>query len=371
MLVYLIVSVICLIGLLRYYIIFRGVKKLVSISEEIPKGIPVSLIICAKNELQNIEKHFPYWIGQAHNDFELIIVDDESSDGSTEYLKQLAKDNERLKVVTIPVKENKHGLQGKRFALKAGIKAATHPHIILSDADCYPLSKHWLQIMSAQFSKDVQIVLGVSPYIPQRGLLFQLIAYETTLTALQFLGWALQGEPYMSLGRNVGYKKSLLSDDVFQASNKSLSGDDDLIFQQVFAQNNLGYAVNADAYAVSKPKTSWVDYFKQKVRHYGSAGHYKTSIKRKLGIYSLLNILFYLSIYGGIIFGQNFLFILLLPIKAFMFRFLCEPIPKILLTPTLKASFIIADFLYWHTHPFLYIFSIFSAKNGWKEENRR
>ncbi|MFD2145882.1 hypothetical protein [Mucilaginibacter antarcticus] len=81
--------------------------------------------------------------------------------------------------------------------------------MLFTDADCKPDSTNWITRMAAHFKGDVQLVLGYSPYFKTGGFLNSLIRFETVKTAVNYLSAALNGDPYMGIGRNMAYTKTL------------------------------------------------------------------------------------------------------------------------------------------------------------------
>ena len=134
---------------------------------------PISIIICAKNELDNLRKNLPIILAQNYFNFEVIVVNDQSSDESTFFLNELAKENKHLIIVNIDDFVT-HGL-GKKFALTLGIKTAKHEHLLLTDADCIPNSKDWVKQMSSNFN-NAEIILGYGSYEKKKGLLNKIIS---------------------------------------------------------------------------------------------------------------------------------------------------------------------------------------------------
>lgn len=322
--IFIILSIISLIGLLSYYIIFSRIKissfdiKNSSFTE------PISIIICAKNELKNIKRFFPSWINQKYKEFELIIVNDNSSDGSYEYLTNLEKKHEKLKIIHTNVLAEKDEilklLKGKRYALRKGIIASQNDYIILTDADCKPVSEYWISEMMKAFSNSkTEIVLGYSPYFKEKSLVNIFIQLETLTTAILYFGFANLGLPYMGVGRNIAYKKSIFYDDVFINSNKSISGDDDLIVQQLANRYNTEYIISKKSIVKSIPKSSFYSWFKQKKRHLGAGFHYSFFLKIVLNLFPFLHLLFYLSLIGLFYYNYIVLAFIFLAIHVYIF----------------------------------------------------
>ena len=172
-----------------------------------PSPSPVSIIICAKNEEDNLRENLPLILEQEYPEFEVLVVDDASSDGTGEVLREMKTRYPHFRSTAI--NDNVHIRQGKKLALTIGIKGASHDWVLLTDADCRPAGKKWLKSMQRNFSKDCQIVLGIGKYETRKGLLNLVIRSETLLTALQYIGFTMAGLPYMGVGRNLAYRKSL------------------------------------------------------------------------------------------------------------------------------------------------------------------
>ena len=295
--IFTVIFIISFIGLLSYYIIFSRIKISSFDIENTSFKEGISLIICAKNELKNIKQFFPYWINQNYSNFELIIVNDESYDGSYEYLTSLENVYTNLTVININKKLEKNkdllSLKGKRYALLKGIKNAKNNYLVFTDSDCKPVSKNWLtEITKGFYNNRTEIILGYSSYFKEKTFLNKLIQLETSLTALHYLGFANIGKAYMGVGRNIAYKKSILDSSAFINSNKSLSGDDDLLFQQLANATNVAYTLTENSVVKSVPSTSFVNWFQQKKRHLGAGLHYSFKLKILLNIFPILLVAF-------------------------------------------------------------------------------
>ena len=242
----------------------------------------VSVIICAKNEHENLQKNLPFILNQKYPNFEVIVVDDGSDD-------QLTIDDERLTIIRIPAEE-KIGL-GKKYALQKGIERATNEIILLTDADCKPNSGNWIAEMATLINEKHKIVLGISPYYYEPTFLNSAVEYETAQTALQYLGFAILGLPYMSVGRNVCYDAQLLKSKIWNKNELAIaSGDDDLAIQSLATKENTTVCLAKESYTYSQAKNSWKSWFHQKTRHAESGFLYKFQHKFLLGSYMLTKI---------------------------------------------------------------------------------
>lgn len=280
-----------------YYLLFvyRKLKvyKIKGLKED-SEYPPLSVIVCARNEESNLRMYLSEILEQEYPLYEVIVVNDCSSDDSNWVLKEFKQRYKHLR--TIDISENVHTRHGKKFAVTLGVKGASHEHLILTDADCYPQSNQWLKYMAQEFKGDVEIVLGYSPYTRLKGLLNKYIRYETFQTAINYLGYALKRNAYMGVGRNLAYTKKLFFKGRGFATHMHIpSGDDDLFVNQNATRSNVAICIHPDAMVWSNPKSTYRAYLRQKKRHFGAGSAYRSKHKFMLSMQALGFIFFYLS----------------------------------------------------------------------------
>ncbi len=278
---------------------------------------PVSVIICAKNELINLEKNLPAILEQKYSTFEVLVVNDNSEDGTADFLNKLRSKYPHLREVSIFMESRT--IQGKRLALSLGLKAAQYEWCVLTDADCAPGSDNWLLNMERNFQETKEIVLGYAPCIKTRGFLNKCIRFETFFTAFQYLSFALSGFPYMGVGRNMAYRKKLFFENKgYISQGKVLSGDDDLFINKVARHKTTSLEIDPATFMYSAAKETWADWMWQKRRHISSGKYYRSIHKVLLGTHTLTHFLFYalmaiLFVFKyqwqmvGVLFGARFL----------------------------------------------------------------
>lgn len=306
---------------------------------------PLSVVICAKNEAQNLQHNLPAILKQDYPDFEVIVVNDLSTDTTTDILTNLQQQYDHLKVVTIS--EPEPSLKGKRNALQKGIAAANNAYIILTDADCQPTSHQWLQLMSQPFAQGKDISIGYSPYTKAGGLLNWAIQYETFITGLQYLSFAIAGLPYMGVGRNMGYAKQVFEQSkVFQNTGNIHSGDDDLVVNEWATKKNTSVVINQDAFTYSMPKTTWNDWWRQKRRHSNTGWYYRNSTKWLLAPFSISLVLITFGLLVLVFSGYNLKLVLLLYVSKVIIQMLIFTAVGIRLKQPLMGLFApIGDFM--------------------------
>ncbi len=254
---------------------------------------PVSVVICAKNEYHNLKDNLPVILNQDYPDFEVVVVNDASDDETIFLLQDLEREYKHLKIVNIT--QDLNFFKGKKFPLSLGIKSARNDRLLLTDADCLPSSQNWIREMAGNFNDKTEIVLGYGPYEKKDNLLNMIIRYDTIMTALQYFSYTLSGMPYMGVGRNLAYSKSLFIRNKGFISHYTISsGDDDLFINKAASKFNTAIEINPDSFTVSPAKNIFSDWWHQKRRHLSTGKHYKPKHKFMLGLYSASLAIMYL-----------------------------------------------------------------------------
>lgn len=327
---------------------------------------PVSVIVCARNELENLTKNLPSFLEQDHPDFEIIVVNDCSNDGTDWYLKDLSEKHKNLKVVTI--NDHPRFKHGKKFAVTLGIKASKNENMVFSDADCRPASNQWLTRMQNNFKNNTEIVLGYSPYERTGGLLNKIIRFETFSTALSYFSYALAGRPYMGVGRNMAYRKSLFFRGKGFASHMHImSGDDDLFVNQNATNKNTVIEIHPEAQVWSEPKHTFAAYFRQKLRHQGAGKVYQRKHKRMLSLQAVSGAFFYVFMIALIILqAQWWLLLSVYLLRLIIQLFVYVPSLKKLSCFDLVWWLPVLDFIYYFYIMVLGFVALFKKRLEWK-----
>ncbi len=287
-----ILAVSALIQLIFYWAIFSRVAFFRPYKEYARKDEPVSIIVCARNEYRNLSENLPYLLNQDYGEYEVVVVDHGSDDDTCYLLRDMQQEYKRLKVVNMP--QDLNFFTGKKFPLSIGIKSASYDSLLLTDADCIPRSNQWLRKMASNFTYGTEIVLGYGGYERSGSLLNLLIRFDTLRVAMQYFGLALAGMPYMGVGRNIAYRKSLFyRQNGFISHYRLQTGDDDLFVNQAANRKNTRIEFRSDSQTLSAPKKTFAQWFRQKRRHLQSGQYYKFRHKFVLALLGLTQVLFY------------------------------------------------------------------------------
>lgn len=292
LLITLIIFGVCFLVQILYYLFYCLAPAIFKHPDVSVKKDPVSVIICARNEEENLRNFLTAVLEQDYPEYEVIVVNDCSEDDSYNVLGGYLKKYPHLKVSNIS-KDPKF-THNKKFAQFIGIKAAKNEILLFTDADCRPESDKWLGMMASHFENKTDFVLGYGGYLSKKGLLNRYIRYESMAIAVQYMGMAIRGIPYMGVGRNLAYRRSLFFEKKgFSTHYHLASGDDDLFVNSNASENNVAVEFRKESHTRSVPASGIDDLFKQKKRHFTTANHYKLRDKIVLIAEPVTRVLFY------------------------------------------------------------------------------
>jgi len=327
---------------------------------------PVSIIICARNEDDNLTEFLPKILVQDYPEFEVIVVNDCSIDNTENVIDEFAKIFPNLKKVTI--KEDDYYKHGKKFAVMVGIKGTKYDNLLFTDADCFPANENWLKDMASGFVNKKEIVLGYGAYKKDDGFLNKLIRFDTFLIATNYLSAAIKGKAYMGVGRNLAYKKDLFyKQKGFSKHYHITSGDDDLFINQASTQENTNVVVSSNAITYSLAKTNFTDWKRQKQRHLTTAPHYNSNSRTKITLGYTFQYGFHLIFLSVLIFKTTFIaalagFILKIIIQMIIFKKTSKKLNEV----DLWALSFFYEIILLIVYPIFHISKLFHKPNKWK-----
>jgi cellulose synthase/poly-beta-1,6-N-acetylglucosamine synthase-like glycosyltransferase len=284
-----------IVQVIYYWAIYGKIAFFKQKNEFVRSDQPVSVIVCARDEYYNLKENLPLLLNQDYSVYEVVVVDHGSEDDTKYLLRDLSDEYPHLKIVSLP--QDLNFFTGKKFPLSIGIKSAKYDVLLFTDADCIPRSNQWVRRMAANFTEGTEIVLGYGAYQKKKSLLNLLIRFDTVRIAMNYLGFARSGMPYMGVGRNMAYRKSLFyRQNGFISHYRIQSGDDDLFINKAATSKNTRIAIQSDAHTVSVPKSSINLWIRQKRRHLMTGGYYKQSHKLALGLFAFTQVAFWTCI---------------------------------------------------------------------------
>lgn len=316
----------------------------------------ISVIICYHNETENVKASIEALRVQSRKNLEFVLVNDLSTDDTLELLTANLLD--KAKIIQ---NDKKH--KGKKLALSKGISHANNNWLLMTDADCI-VPIEWADTM-ANYTGKGKIVLGYAPLDRSHTLIGKFARYETYYTALQYLSFALAGSPYMGVGRNLMYHRSIFDKaGGFSTHMDIASGDDDLLINYSANASNTAICIDPKSFVYSPGKNTLKSFIRQKTRHVSSSHRYRWIHKFLLGLSSLSQIVLYLSALL-LLFSQHIWWIVGLLIYWLLMLLIQYPICKKLHSMDLWLLFPVYDVALAIYYMIMIPFTFIKKQNSW------
>lgn len=281
-------TVFLLVQVLYWCLLYYGFRRAERTSPQPARQAktPLSVVVAARNE----ERHLPDLLaalqGQTYANFEVIVVDDASDDATPDVVRNVAGIDGRFRLLRVqePVAPR------KKHALTQGLAAVSHDVVVLTDADCVPLPR-WLEALAdcyGAWDHESLLLVGYSPFRKGPGLLNRFARYETFITGFFAAAAIGLGKPYTAVGRNLSYHRSVFERiGGFEHSRKSLSGDDDLLVQEVARQKAacVLHLFDPRTFVLTDAPDTWGQWVRQKTRHTSASRFYGRGIQAHLTVF--------------------------------------------------------------------------------------
>ncbi|MCT0086440.1 glycosyltransferase family 2 protein [Lactococcus lactis subsp. lactis] len=111
----------------------------------VKKTISISVILTTHNRINDLKKAVESVFRQTFSDYELLIVNDNSTDGTKKYIEDLSSKNPNVKAITISAEESRGG----NYARNKGVALSSGEYIAFLDDDDFWLEKK----LEQQFSQ--------------------------------------------------------------------------------------------------------------------------------------------------------------------------------------------------------------------------
>lgn len=215
------------------------------------KKLPgISIIITAKDEAENLRKNLPSILNQDYSNYEVVVVDNGSTDSTSDVLNGFKQSYPNLYTTYIPVESEK--VNSKKLALTIGIKAAKHDILLFTEPDTKPFTRKWVYEYSRAFSKDKDIVLGACQIEMNKSFSNKFILFDNLFFGVKYLSFALINKPYMGVGRNMAFRKKLFFDNKGFSSILNIEdGEDNVFINKIVTKENTAVIISEESMTVS------------------------------------------------------------------------------------------------------------------------
>ena len=291
--IYLIILSITILFLLNVLMIY-SLKRMNGAGKNENNQVNISIIVALKNEVDNINaliesiKSLDY----QNEMFEVIFVDDNSTDGTLDILKSKTDTIKNFSVLESKTAD----VSGKRDALSFGIRNSKYPYILITDADCRPQA-NWLKAYSKKFELGYEMLFGIAPFYQRKQLLNKIACFENLRGSFLSFSMTSLGLPYTAAARNFGFTaKAFELLGGYSKTKDTMSGDDDLLLREAVKKKmKIGLVTESGSFVYSEAKKTFKEYFQQKARHTQTSFHYLLKNQVIIGFWHLLNLTFLFS----------------------------------------------------------------------------
>ncbi|MBQ0049266.1 MAG: glycosyltransferase [Bacteroidales bacterium] len=262
----------------------------------------ITIIITAHNQEEQLRRHLPLILNQIHPDYEVIIVDMNSTDGTKKLLEQMEEGHFRLRHTFIP--SSACDISQQRLAITLGAKAAQKPWLLLTTADCVPISHLWLQRMGEALlrHRSAMMVMGHTRYKGVKGLAGRRMSFFRLWQNVLTYRLVSKAGLYRSDGTNLLYNKDFfLSHHGFADHSNLLVGATDIMVNRHSTRHNAEVCLHPEAMLEQEMphKSHWKNdrlFFRQTRAHFKQ--HYAYRLRYFFRV--LVHALFMLSLISSL-----------------------------------------------------------------------
>jgi len=343
---------VCVIQLAYYWIFFSRLAfyRIKKVSDEKPA---VSIVLTANNQYAYLYKYLPVLLDQDYPDFEVLVVNDNSDDGTEDLLKELSRQFDNLK--SIALRQSLNWFKGRKFPLSLGIKSARNDIIVLIDAACRPESKNWISEITTAYQNKVEIVLGYTTF-ETPSFINRFLRFTAFYDALVYLSLALSGIPFKGIGKNLSYKRELFYRHKGFSSHYTISaGDDEIFVNKTANSKNTAICISKDSIVKSTTKVSFFKWLQHEKSRLNIRKYFKTGHRFLISLFSASTFLFYGLFIYLLVAGVPWF----IPVSVFGLRLISQVIifglvqkklseKKLLLfSPLFEIVIVAIDFIIW------------------------
>lgn len=349
---------------LIYYWVFFSRLAFYREPDKSRKTQPVSVVLTASNQYNDLKSNLDSFLNQDYPEFEVVVVIDNSDDGTDELLKDFSKKYENLHVVELKQKLN--WFSGRKFPLSIGIKSAKYDLILLSDPACRPATKNWIGEMASVFVPGKEIAIGFSGFATNTRL-NQLLRFTAFYDGLFYISMALSGIPFKGNGKNLSYSRALFYQNRGFSSHYVVSvGDDELFVNRAATRSNVAVQISGPGKVNQVKSVSFSQWFSSEKSRLKIRRYFKPRHKWLIRGYSFTSFAFYTLFVALLINCAPWLawlpvFALRLISQTLLFGLAQKKLSEkklLLLSPVFEVFLILIDFLIW-------ISMVFGRKRKW------
>lgn len=276
-------------------------KQIADTHEEITPLPSVSVIIVAKDESENLAKCLPSILNQDYPDYEVIVVNDGSTDESEFLLKNLKREYPFLYSTFSPYSDVNETIQNKVLPLTIGIKAARKDILLFTEADSLPMTNQWIKSMVHSLA-DKDIVVGYSRFTVGEDFSNKTALFDNLIFTLQYMSMAIKDKPFAGLYKNLAYRKHLFFDNKGFSATLNYDNAEEVFVNYIMTDNNTAIALSQDSY-VSTELDNFSHWRKIKTAYSRAKFNFKGFTGGIFSLETLSRYLFYILTIASIVYS--------------------------------------------------------------------
>lgn len=228
----------------------------VPMTDQLPS---ISVVVYAHNQAEDLQRNLPLLLNSEYPDFEVIVVDDGSTDETEDVLTRM--DQVSVHFFHTTIAERIQTVSRRKLAMLLGVKASHNEVILMTHAHCAPATTHWLTSIGRLFAPSVDAVVGPVVYESRTGFMNRFYQWDFFERLLTMFGLTLAVKTYGGWCYNLAFRKSTFFEDKNRAIQSHLGihpGEDDLFLKAITKKNNIAVACNSESVVINQQ--SPVDY---------------------------------------------------------------------------------------------------------------
>ena len=229
----------------------------------------ISIIIACRNEEKNIKNLLKSLIYQEYeNEFEIIIIDDHSTDSTLQIIKEI--NDKRVNLICLPTE-----FIGKKAALKFGVSKSKGDILLFTDADCI-IPKNWISNMANKLAKkNIDMLCGPVAFNKEKHFLNNLFRLEfISLTGSGASGFFIN-KPFLCNGANYAIRRNLYQKSIDKINDNYSSGDDIFLLQHISKNGKAEFFNSPEVIVQTNAPSNLREFFKQRIRWASKTTGYK------------------------------------------------------------------------------------------------